>query len=213
MLTGTLSQTTQARLCCIYVVVSTSVDFDETFSLVVKPATIRTVLSLVVSRQWPIHQLDVKNAFLNEICIWTEQAPRAWFQHGLQGSHVAYLLSYVDDQPVLTASGLAYFSDYRRKSKLGPGRCSCSGLLRYLHAATFQRGFSSYFYTSDYLYAVQQICLYCDDPRETHLAALRAVFCVMFRVPLVFRPHLYAVLQYFYALVILSLILGTRLSL
>ncbi|GJZ21116.1 ribonuclease H-like domain-containing protein [Tanacetum coccineum] len=29
------------------------------------PATIRTVLSLAVSRQWPIHQLDVKNAFFN----------------------------------------------------------------------------------------------------------------------------------------------------
>ncbi|GKF70876.1 ribonuclease H-like domain-containing protein, partial [Tanacetum coccineum] len=41
------------------------VDFDETFSLVVKPATIRIVLSLAVSRQWPIHQLNVKNAFLN----------------------------------------------------------------------------------------------------------------------------------------------------
>ncbi|GJS03691.1 ribonuclease H-like domain-containing protein [Tanacetum coccineum] len=41
------------------------VDFDETFSPVVKPATIRTVLSLSVSRQWPIHKLDVKNAFLN----------------------------------------------------------------------------------------------------------------------------------------------------
>ncbi|GKE06468.1 ribonuclease H-like domain-containing protein, partial [Tanacetum coccineum] len=38
------------------------VDFDEKFSPVVKPAT---VLSLAVSRQWPIHQLDVKNAFLN----------------------------------------------------------------------------------------------------------------------------------------------------
>ncbi|GKG17466.1 ribonuclease H-like domain-containing protein [Tanacetum coccineum] len=41
------------------------IDFDETFSPVVKPTTIRTVLSLVVSRQWPIHQLDAKNAFLN----------------------------------------------------------------------------------------------------------------------------------------------------
>ncbi|GKD75403.1 ribonuclease H-like domain-containing protein [Tanacetum coccineum] len=40
------------------------IDCDETFSLVVKPATIRTVLSLAVSRQWPIHKLDVKNAFL-----------------------------------------------------------------------------------------------------------------------------------------------------
>ncbi|GJZ67102.1 ribonuclease H-like domain-containing protein [Tanacetum coccineum] len=41
------------------------VDFDDTFSLVVKLATICTVLSLVVSHKWPIHQLDVKNAFLN----------------------------------------------------------------------------------------------------------------------------------------------------
>nr|GEV30305.1 ribonuclease H-like domain-containing protein [Tanacetum cinerariifolium] len=41
------------------------VDFDEPFSPVVKQATIRTVLSLTVSRKWPIHQLDVKNAFLN----------------------------------------------------------------------------------------------------------------------------------------------------
>ncbi|GJX43399.1 ribonuclease H-like domain-containing protein [Tanacetum coccineum] len=41
------------------------VDFDETFSPVVKSATVRTVLSLVVSRKWPIHQLDVKNGYLN----------------------------------------------------------------------------------------------------------------------------------------------------
>ena len=39
------------------------IDFDETFNPVVKPATIRIVLSIAVSRAWPIHQLDVKNAF------------------------------------------------------------------------------------------------------------------------------------------------------
>ncbi|GJZ23081.1 ribonuclease H-like domain-containing protein [Tanacetum coccineum] len=41
------------------------IDCDETFSPVVKPATIHTVLSLAISREWPTHQLDVKNAFLH----------------------------------------------------------------------------------------------------------------------------------------------------
>jgi hypothetical protein len=84
------------------------VDYDETFNPVVKPATIRTVLSIVASRDWPIRQLDVKNAFLHghleetvycqqpsvfvdpaapdHICLLQKslyglkQAPRAWNQ-------------------------------------------------------------------------------------------------------------------------------------
>jgi hypothetical protein len=83
------------------------INYDETFSLVVKPATVRTVLTLVHSRDWPIHQLDVKNAFLhgnltetvycsqptgfvdsvhpNHVCklnkslYGLKQAPRAWY--------------------------------------------------------------------------------------------------------------------------------------
>ncbi|GKC90755.1 ribonuclease H-like domain-containing protein, partial [Tanacetum coccineum] len=115
---GTLSRY-KARLVANGSSQQLGVDFDETFSPVVKPATIRTVLSLVVSRKWPIHQLDVKNAFLNgdlsetvymhqppgfvdarfpnHVCrlqrslYGLKQAPRAWFQR------------FVDDI-ILTAS-------------------------------------------------------------------------------------------------------------
>jgi hypothetical protein len=41
------------------------VDYDETFNTVVKPATVRMMLSMAVCRDWPIQQLDVKNAFLH----------------------------------------------------------------------------------------------------------------------------------------------------
>jgi hypothetical protein len=54
------------------------IDYDETFSPVVKPATIRAVLSIVVSRTWPIHQLDVKNAFLHghlDETVYCQQSP------------------------------------------------------------------------------------------------------------------------------------------
>ncbi|KAK9092598.1 hypothetical protein Syun_027509 [Stephania yunnanensis] len=84
------------------------VDCDETFSPVVKPATIRVVLTIALSHSWPIHQLDVKNAFLHgnlnetvymyqplgfrdptlpdHVCLLRKslyglkQAPRAWYQ-------------------------------------------------------------------------------------------------------------------------------------
>lgn len=41
------------------------VDYDDTFSLLVKPATIQIILSPVVSYYWTVHQLHLKNAFLH----------------------------------------------------------------------------------------------------------------------------------------------------
>ncbi|GJW97663.1 ribonuclease H-like domain-containing protein [Tanacetum coccineum] len=67
------------------------IDVDETFSLIFKPDTIRTVCSLATSRHWLVHQLDVKNSFLHEVSLWA--------QAGLSGlgTDTAYLLLYVDD--------------------------------------------------------------------------------------------------------------------
>jgi hypothetical protein len=43
------------------------IDYEETFSCVLKAATIRLVLSLAVSRGWNLRQLDMKNAFLHGV--------------------------------------------------------------------------------------------------------------------------------------------------
>ncbi|GKE31194.1 ribonuclease H-like domain-containing protein, partial [Tanacetum coccineum] len=40
------------------------IEFDETFSHVVKMDTVKNLMSLVVHYNWPLYQIDVKNAFL-----------------------------------------------------------------------------------------------------------------------------------------------------
>ncbi|KAK9049562.1 hypothetical protein SSX86_031470 [Deinandra increscens subsp. villosa] len=104
---GTLERY-KARLVCDGRSQQVGVDCGETFSPVVKPTTIRTVLTLALNKNWPIHQLDVKNAFLHgelketvymyqpvgfrhqqfpdHVCLLKKslyglkQAPRAWFK-------------------------------------------------------------------------------------------------------------------------------------
>ncbi|PNX94541.1 hypothetical protein L195_g017718 [Trifolium pratense] len=91
-------------------------DFTETFSPVVKPVTVRTVLTMAVSNKWPIQQIDVNNGFLNGILeeevymqqphgfeasdktlvcklnkalYGLKQAPRAWFDR-LKAALIGY---------------------------------------------------------------------------------------------------------------------------
>ncbi|GJX05273.1 ribonuclease H-like domain-containing protein [Tanacetum coccineum] len=103
------------------------VDFDETFSPVVKPATIRTVLSLAVSRQWPIHQLDVKNAFLNgdlSETVYMHQPPG--FVDSRYPNHVCLLQRSLYGLKQAPRAWFQRFAGYATRAGFSPSRCDSS---------------------------------------------------------------------------------------
>jgi hypothetical protein len=64
-------------------------DYEETFSPIIKPATIRFVLSLTVSQGWSLRQIDIQNAFLYgqlEEIVFMKQPPG--FEDPRQPNHL-----------------------------------------------------------------------------------------------------------------------------
>ena len=68
------------------------VDYGETFSPVIKPTTVRIVLSLVVSKGWVLRQFDVQNAFLHgRLCEDVYMSQPSGFSHPQFPDHVCKL--------------------------------------------------------------------------------------------------------------------------
>lgn len=55
----------KARLVVKGYAQTNGMDYSDTFSSVSKLTSIRLFVSLVASEHWPLHQLDIKNAFLH----------------------------------------------------------------------------------------------------------------------------------------------------
>nr|GEV44003.1 ribonuclease H-like domain-containing protein [Tanacetum cinerariifolium] len=210
---GTLSHY-KARLVANGSSQQLGIDYDETFSLVVKPATICIVLSLVVSRKCAIHQLDVKNAFVNRDLsetVYLHQPPgfvdprdlrlliylSMWKTLFLQLClHTYYRLFLSQKQHAIELLARAHMTNCNPSrtpvdtdSKLGLEGVPVQDPTLYHSLA----GGLQYlkFTRPDISYAVQQICLYMHDPRKPHLAALKRLLRYI-RGTMDFRFHLYS---------------------
>ncbi|RVW32960.1 Retrovirus-related Pol polyprotein from transposon RE1 [Vitis vinifera] len=86
------------------------VNYEETFAPMAKMITVCTILALAASSDWPLHQMDVKNAFLHgdlKKCIYMKPPPGLFpfpTSHVYMG--IVVLLVYVDDI-VITSSDSA----------------------------------------------------------------------------------------------------------
>ncbi|GJW75171.1 ribonuclease H-like domain-containing protein [Tanacetum coccineum] len=101
---------------------------------VVKPPPFSTVLSLVVSRQWPIHQLDVKNAFLNsDLSETNNDLSETVYMHQPPGfidscyhNHVCLLQRSLYGLKQAPRAWFQRFAGYATRAGFSPSRCDSS---------------------------------------------------------------------------------------
>ncbi|VVA34075.1 PREDICTED: Retrovirus-related Pol poly from transposon, partial [Prunus dulcis] len=80
------------------------VDYQETFAPVAKINTVRILISLAANLDWPLHQFDVKNAFLHgdlEEEVYMDPPPgcnlSSESKHYHKENKITALIVYVDD--------------------------------------------------------------------------------------------------------------------
>ncbi|GKA28071.1 ribonuclease H-like domain-containing protein [Tanacetum coccineum] len=149
------------------------IDYDETFSPVVKPATIRTVLGLA----------EPNTAYLllyvDDIILTASST--SLLQRIISLLHAEFAIAdlgpfnyFLGISATRTTSGI-FLTPIDTEKKLGPEGslvtdptlyCNLAESLQYL---TFTRPNLSY--------AIQQLCLYMHDPREPHLNAMKCILC------------------------------------
>jgi len=89
------------------------IDCGETFSPVVKPATIRMVLCIALSKSWCFHQLDVKNTFLHgnlDETVYMHQPPG--FRDSQHPEHVCLLKKLLYGLKQAPCASHQRFTDY-----------------------------------------------------------------------------------------------------
>nr|GEZ00479.1 ribonuclease H-like domain-containing protein [Tanacetum cinerariifolium] len=131
------------------------IDYDETFSPVVKPATIRYDITYLL-------------LYVDDIILTTSSSRSTFGLFLSQSKFAKEILARVHTQhcnpcktPVDTKSKLSSDGDPVSNPTL---YCSLAGALQYL---TFTR--------PDISYVVQQVCLYMHDPHEPHFTALKHI--------------------------------------